>query len=258
MNIDEGVPEPEGAGEFALPSDDAAHMLELLKRSSSVELKATLPFSDRNVLQHLGFDPVDAIPGQCYFFETADLALNKAGLMIRARRGPGGRGDTSFRLRAIDPAMIDRKFVHDADCKIEIDVLRGDYVCSASIRGRCTSADVYHAGEGNIALASIVSPTQKEFYKTYAPLGTALDNLVPLGPAFLLKLKSQPLDFDRKMTVELWLYPDGSRILELSTKGHPEEAFQLGAKFRAFLGQSRLMRATEAKTRTSETLRSFN
>ena len=65
------------------------------------------------------------------------------------------------------------------------------------------------------------------------------------------------MDFDRKMTVELWLYPDGSRVLELSAKGYPEEAFQLGAKFRAFLGQARLMRETEVKTRTSETLKSF-
>jgi hypothetical protein len=257
MDIDEGVPEAEGAGGFALPSDDAARMLELLKRSSSVELKVTLPFSDRTILQHLGFDPVDAIPGQCYFFETADLELNKAGLMIRARRGPGGRGDTSFRLRAVDPAIIDRKFVHDANFKVEIDVMRGDYVCSASIRGRCTSADVYHAGEGNIPLVSIFSLTQKQFYDSYAPPQAAMDDLLPLGPAFLLKLTSQPMDFDRKMTVELWLNPDGSRVLELSTKGYPEEAFQLGAKFRAFLGQFHLMRETEARTRTSETLRSF-
>jgi hypothetical protein len=177
--------------------------------------------------------------------------------MVRARRGPGGRGDTTFKLRAVDPAMIDRRFIHDADFKIEIDVMHGEYVCSASVRGRCTSADVYHASQRNIPLEAIVSPSQKEFYKTYAPLGTVIDELVPLGPAFLLSLRSQPMDFDRKMTVELSLYPDGSRILELSTKGFPDEAFQLGAKFRAFLSQFHLMREAEAKTRTSETLRAF-
>jgi hypothetical protein len=180
-----------------------------------------------------------------------------ASLMVRARRGPGGKGDTTFKLRAVDPAMIDRKFVHDADFKIEIDVMHGEYICSASVRGRCTSADVYHASQGNIPLDAIFSPSQKEFYKTYAPFGAAIDELVPLGPAFLLSLKSQPMEFDRKMTVELSLYPDGSRILELSTKGDPEEAFQLGAKFRAFLSQFHLMREAEAKTRTSETLRAF-
>jgi hypothetical protein len=34
---------------------------------------------------------------------------------------------------------------------------------------------------------------------------------------------------------ELWLLPDGSRILELSTKCPPAEAFQIGLETRAFL-----------------------
>ena len=37
------------------------------------------------------------------------------------------------------------------------------------------------------------------------------------------------------VVVELWLYPDGSRLLEISTKGVPEEAFQLATVFKAFL-----------------------
>ena len=47
-----------------------------------------------------------------------------------------------------------------------------------------------------------------------------MKQLVPLGPTFLLRLKQQPKDFDRPVVVELWLYPDGSRIFEISTKGH--------------------------------------
>ncbi len=37
----------------------------------------------------------------------------------------------------------------------------------------------------------------------------------------------QPKDFYRRVTVELWLYPDGSRIFEISTKCRPDEAFQV-------------------------------
>ncbi len=39
------------------------------------------------------------------------------------------------------------------------------------------------------------------------------------------------------MVVELWLYPDGTRILELSTKCAPTEAFQVAAECRAFLAE---------------------
>ena len=35
----------------------------------------------------------------------------------------------------------------------------------------------------------------------------------------------------------MWLYPDGSRILELSTKAAPSEAFQVAAEARAYLSQ---------------------
>ena len=60
-----------------------------------------------------------------------------------------------------------------------------------------------------------------------------------LGPTFLLKAKHQPKDFDRRIIVEMWLYPDGSRILEVSTKCLPDEAFQVGAKFKAYLAKLR-------------------
>jgi hypothetical protein len=51
----------------------------------------------------------------------------------------------------------------------------------------------------------------------------------------VLKLKFTPEEFGRKMAVELWLYPDGSRVLELSTKCAPNEAFQVAAEARATL-----------------------
>ena len=34
----------------------------------------------------------------------------------------------------------------------------------------------------------------------------------------MLKLKFAPKAFDRRLVAEMWLYPDNSRILELSTK----------------------------------------
>ena len=56
-----------------------------------------------------------------------------------------------------------------------------------------------------------------------------------LGPIFVLKLKGVPEGFGRRLVVELWLYPDGARILELSTKCAPSEAFQVAAELRTYL-----------------------
>jgi hypothetical protein len=56
------------------------------------------------------------------------------------------------------------------------------------------------------------------------------------------------------MVVELWLYPDGTRILELSTKCAPSEAFQVAAE-NAFLAE-RDIKPGGAQTIVSDQLRS--
>ena len=84
-------------------------------------------------------------------------------------------------------------------------------------------------------MSSLFSKEQRAFYKAHAPAGLSLDSLSVLGPTFVLKAKHQPKEFDRRIVVEMWLYPDGSRILEVSTKGLPAEAFQVGATFKAYL-----------------------
>ena len=52
----------------------------------------------------------------------------------------------------------------------------------------------------------------------------------------MLKLKFQPPGAMRRTLVaEMWLYPDGTRILELSTKCAPGEALDAAARAPAFL-----------------------
>ena len=92
---------------------------------------------------------------------------------------------------------------------------------------------------GTAPLSSLFSKEQRAFYKAHAPKGISLDSLLILGPSFVLKAKHQPKDFDRRIVVEMWLYPDGSRILEISTKCLPAEAFQVAAMFKAYLAKQR-------------------
>jgi hypothetical protein len=57
---------------------------------------------------------------------------------------------------------------------------------------------------------------------------------------------------------ELWLYPDGSRILELSTKCAPTEAFDVAAETRAFLAKQGVDLSGEQQTKTSTALEFFS
>lgn len=70
-----------------LSDAQVAEVLDLTRGADSVELKLTVPLSDRSrASQALGVDPLDAQLRQVYFFDTPDLALNRAGLVVRARR----------------------------------------------------------------------------------------------------------------------------------------------------------------------------
>ena len=107
-------------------------------------------------------------------------------------------------------------------------------------------------------LRKLFSKEQRAFYDAHAPAGITMDKLVILGPTFLLKAKHQPKDFDRRITVEMWLYPDGSRILEVSTKCLPEEAFQVAAEFKAYLASNGIALGADQATKTKTALEFFS
>jgi len=241
-----------------LTDADIGKVLELLKGSTALELKVMVDHAPGATLRRLGFDPVEAQPRQVYFFDTPDLALNKAGLIVRARRSAGGRGDTVIKLRPVNPQSMPADFRHDDALKIELDAMPGGYVCSASFKGVCSSEEVLQASDGKLSLKTILSKAQRAAYRAFAPKGVAIESLVPLGPTFLLRIKKQPKNFDRPVVVELWLYPDGSTVLEISTKGMPEEAFQLAAQFRAFLAEREIPVQVSDGTKTATALRYFS
>ncbi len=79
-----------------------------------------------------------------------------------------------------------------------------------------------------------------------------------LGPINLMKLEFDPDGLKRKFVAELWMYPDGSRILELSTKATPEDAFDVAAGTRAFLKKKGLDLTAEQQPKTNRALKHFS
>lgn len=89
------------------------------------------------------------------------------------------------------------------------------------------------------------------------PAQIKLDALVPLGPTFLLRVKHCRRDFYHRIIVELWLYPDGSRVFGISTKCTPDQAFQAGVEFRAFMAKSGIPLKEAQETKTNGALEFF-
>jgi hypothetical protein len=243
--------------ERRLSDDDLARMIELMKGSDSVELKLTVPESDhRTSLAALEIDPLNAQIRQVFFFDTPDLALNKNGVVVRARRVQKKGDDSVVKLRPVIPSELPSRVRKSADFGVEVDAMPGGFVCSGSMKGT-PREDVRETIIGKKPLRGLFSKEQRGFYADHAPEGIALDDLSILGPIFVLKLKFAPKGFDRKLVAEMWLYPDNARILELSTKCEPSEAFQTAAETRSFLAQRGVDLGGEQETKTKKALEFF-
>jgi hypothetical protein len=110
-------------------------------------------------------------------------------------------------------------------------------------------------GEKNVK--KLFSKEQQALFAEHAPDGIELGDLSILGPILVLKLKDLLEGFDRPVVAELWIYPDGSRIFELSTKCKPSETFQVAAEARAFLSARGVDLDADQQTKTRTALEFF-
>ena len=240
-----------------LTDAQVGEVLALARDADSVELKLTVPDSHRRqAATALGVDPLDAQIRQVYFFDTPDLALNEVGVVVRARRVQGRGDDTVVKLRPVTPASVEAERSSD-NLVVEVDAMPGGFVCSASMKGALGPKAVKDVAAGRKGIRSLYSKEQRRFYEAHAPEGLGLDDLSVLGPITVFKLKLHPADLSMRLVAEMWFYPDGSRIVELSAKAPPSEAFQAAAELRAFLAGKGLDVSGEQQTKTKTALEFF-
>jgi hypothetical protein len=241
-----------------LTDEQVVEALALIKDADSVELKLTVPAHDqRTTLTALDIDPLDAQIRQVFFFDTPDLALDTGGVVVRARRIQGKGDDSVVKLRPVVPHELPLALRTSASFGVEVDAMPGGFVCSGSLKGALPATHVKQAVRGDRPLRKLFSKEQRAFYAEHAPEGIALGDLMLLGPIFVLKVKFSPPEIGRKMVAEMWLYPDDSRILELSTKCAPSEAFQIAANARGYLAERGIDMAGEQETKTRKALEFF-
>lgn len=238
----------------ALTREQLDEMVRLLPGSDSVELKVTVPEDNRqSVVNSLGMDIMKAEIRQVTYFDTPDLTLNQHGLVLRARRIQDKPGDSVVKLRPVVPADLTAALRGRPGFGVEVDAMPGGFVCSARMKAPAKDKAIHKVLRGEKPVRGLFTTPQRAMFEEYAPDGVALDDLTVLGPLSILKLKFSPEGYPRRIVAELWFYPDGSRILELSTKCLPAEAFTVAAQARAFLTSRGvdLSAPQQTKTRTA-------
>jgi hypothetical protein len=242
-----------------LTDEQLAQLLALIRESDSVELKLTVPESNqRSTITALGMDPLDLQIRQVFFFDTPDLLLDRNGVVVRARRIQGKGDDSVVKLRPVVPSELPAELRASEDFRVEVDALPGGFVCSGTLKGTPERGNVLKAVAGELPARKLFSKEQKAFFTDHAPEGAGLDDLSLLGPIFVLKGRVEPAELGgRRLVAEMWLYPDGSRVLELSTRATPTDVFQVAVETRSFLAGLGVDLTGEQETKTKKALAFF-
>jgi hypothetical protein len=205
-------------------------MLERLAEVPSVELKMNVPADQRMALSGLHLDAMQGRLREVLFFDTPDLTLFRHGVVVRARRTQGAEDDTVVKLRPAAPEALSPAVRASKNLKLEMDVTRGAYVVSASLKGSRRTGAVRDAVSGGRPLERLFTKEQRSFFAEHAPAGVDWGGLVPLGPVLVVVLKFVPEGLPRRSTIELWHYPGQVPLVELSTKATPQNVLQVFAE----------------------------
>ena len=244
--------------EKVLSTEQLISVIRLLKGADSAELKLSVPDAgQRSAINALGLDALEAQIRQVVFFDTPELALQEAGVVVRARRVQGKPGDSVVKLRPVDPEQVPSSLRKLPGFGVEVDAMPGGFVCSGRLKEPVDGLEVRDVLHGRRPIRKLFTKEQRALYARHAPAGLDLDDLSALGPIFVLKLKASLEGLDRRMVAEMWLYPDGGRILELSTKCLPSETFDVAASGRAFLSGKGVDVSAEQQTKTRRALEFF-
>ena len=215
--------------------------MELIKGADSVELKVTVPAAR----------PPGRRSRAC---RSTRSRRSRARCSSSTRRtspstrpawscAPGGsRAAAATRSSSSDrscPAELPAELRRHADFNVEVDVLPGGFVCSASFKGRTTGAEIREAVARHDPAPQALLQGPAGLLRAARPGGhrprlarPARPDVHPEGQV----RRTRPSDQrPAPLVAEMWLYPDGSRILELSTKCPPTETFQVAAEARAYL-----------------------
>ena len=179
------------------------------------------------------------------------------GVVVRGRRIQGKGDDSVVKLRPVVPDSLPSSLRKSPNFGVEVDAMPGGFVCSASLKAQWGPTPVKAVLRGEMPIRKLFTKEQRAFYAEHAPTGIGLDDLVPLGPINVLKVRFVPEGLNRRHVAELWFYPNGSRILELSTKTLPAAAFQAAAETRAYLVERGVTLTGAQQTKTKAALEHF-
>lgn len=231
-----------------------------IKGADKVEIKITVRKCDEKLAyQALDIGHRDGVRRDIYFYDTPNLTLNKAGVVLRARAIADDDHDSVVKIRPVDPDKVDDKWRDTAGFKIEADTVGEKVVMSASLKASQKKKAIEKVADEDKkdTISDLFSKEQKKFLADFYDADLDLDDLTVLGPVKTLRADIERPGMAYELTAEYWTLPDDSHLLEVSIKCPPDEAVVAREVFKAFLAGHGLDPNGAQATKTSLALRSL-
>jgi hypothetical protein len=223
-----------------------------------VEVKITARIEDEEkILQFLKETGEEPKRRTVFFFDTPQLDLFDAGLVLRARKTKDDVDDTTVKLRPVDPARIPLDWMQTEGFEVEMDRVGDQEVISAKLSSEQDTGEIDDAVAGNRPLRKLFSTDQERLITEFGPADVGWDALTVMGPIEVRKWKVELDDFEHEIVAEAWKLPDASDLVELSIKVEPGQASDAAAAFTALLEGRGLDVSGDMQTKTKGALRFF-
>jgi len=223
---------------------------------TGVEIKVTLrPDEELRGIRALELNEDSAEIRVIYFYDTPDLILFKAGVLLRARLVKGENDDSTVKIRPVDPAkVLPQDWTELPGFKLEADGTGDRIVCSASLTTVQKRDEIADVAKGSRPIHKLYSLDQERFLSQFYPHPVDFGKLRVLGPIRVLRWKTKHKRFEHELTSEEWRLPDGEDLLEVSIKVEPDEATTAQQVFETHLRDLGLDPAGAQETKTRRAL----
>jgi hypothetical protein len=202
--------------------------LDEVPRPDSVEIKVVVADdSNGDALADIAVSVRSAHRRRVHLIDTHGSDLRTRGVVVRLRSA-GRSADAVVKWRprpALRPSRSDlawwrRDFPH---LRTELDALPDAFAWSAAIEHGVHRYDLADVVAGDRSAVSILSREQRRLIRAVAP-GVELEQLRPLAPVQVVRSRLEGTHTASHVVVEIWRWPDGAEIVELSTTCGPRRA----------------------------------
>jgi hypothetical protein len=140
---------------------------------------------------------------------------------------------------------------------LELDVQPCSAVLSAEVRQKLRPRAVAAAIAGRRPLRGLISAEQRDILRGRAGRDLDLGELIVLGPVVVLRSACGRAGLGGLTAAELWCYPDGSRMLELSVKCRPARAVEVAHRASEALAQRGIVVCGGSESKSARSVEFF-